>query len=124
VHLEALCVECQTQNFLSKDTLVRLYEKLTTEIENLSGVAWSHGDFNAMNLMWGGVIDFEGISLMPAGYDFVSLIAHNYWFSPYGQGRSLAFVYPLSLMQELLQQEQTRLHLKGGLPFSLNFLLR
>lgn len=41
---------------------------------------FSHGDFNTHNLFWKGVIDVEGFSWMPFGYDVMTMLFNGLFF--------------------------------------------
>ncbi len=41
---------------------------------------FSHGDFNTHNLFWKGIIDVEGFSWMPFGYDVTTMLFNGLFF--------------------------------------------
>ena len=62
-----------------KDNLIKAVEKAQIRLRGIPYVI-SHGDFNAYNLFWDGVIDMEGIFKAPIGYDLVGNIIHTFLF--------------------------------------------
>ena len=59
------------------------YEAVLNKLKSRLGgipLVWSHGDFNAENLLVNGEIDFEFSSMAPYGYDLVCAIYHSELF--------------------------------------------
>ena len=67
-----------------KPEVDELVLKFKSRLKDLPFV-FTHGDFNAFNILPSGVIDFEFSMNCPFGYDAFSFIYHNYFF-PVGEG--------------------------------------
>ncbi len=62
-----------------KESLIKAVEKTQVNLRYIPYVI-SHGDLNAYNLFWDGVIDMEGIFMAPIGYDLIGNIVHTFLF--------------------------------------------
>ena len=63
--------------------VIAVWEKVKTDLATVPFVL-CHGDFNAFNILPGGVIDFETTFNGPKGYDVVSAAASIEWFPTEG----------------------------------------
>lgn len=66
-----------------RDKSLQAYEKAVAEFSSFPSVL-THGDFNPHNLFEKGIIDLEGLSHAPAGYDLITGIFHFYMFPTQG----------------------------------------
>jgi len=66
-----------------EDRIMAVWEKVKTDLATVPFVL-CHGDFNAFNILPGGVIDFETTFNGPKGYDVVSAAASIEWFPTEG----------------------------------------
>lgn len=73
----------------SENQIMAVWEKIKTDLTILPFVL-CHGDFNAYNILPGGVIDFETTFNGPQGYDLVSATASIEWFPTEGDFEILA----------------------------------
>lgn len=73
----------------SENTIMAVWEKVKTDLADVPFVL-CHGDFNAHNILPGGVIDFETTFLGPNGYDLVSAVTNIEWFPLEGDYEMLA----------------------------------
>lgn len=60
-------------------TIMQVWKKIMNDLREVPFVL-CHGDFNAFNVLPGGVIDFETPFDGPLGYDLVSAVTSNSWF--------------------------------------------
>ena len=72
-----------------KQLIMQVWEKIQEDLKDVSFVL-CHGDFNAYNILPGGVIDFETPFGGPLGYDLVSAVASVSWFPRKGDTEILA----------------------------------
>lgn len=79
VHFDLLINELPHE----KDRLLATWEKVKTSLADVPFVL-CHGDFNAYNILTGGVIDFETAFKGPKGYDLVSSATAIGWFPTEG----------------------------------------
>lgn len=66
-----------------ENRIMTVWEKVKTDLATVPLVL-CHGDFNAFNILPGGVIDFETTFNGPKGYDVVSAAASIEWFPTEG----------------------------------------
>lgn len=78
-HFDTLLEEMPNQN----DRIMATWKQVIIDLADVP-VVLCHGDFNAYNILPGGVIDFETTFNGPTGYDLVSAIASIDWFPTEG----------------------------------------
>ncbi len=84
-HIDFLLEELPDQ----KEQVMAVFEKVKADLAEVPFVL-CHGDFNAYNILPGGVIDFETTFNGPKGYDLVSAAASIEWFPTEGDSEILA----------------------------------
>lgn len=73
----------------SENQIMAVWDKVKVDLSTLPFVL-CHGDFNAYNILPGGVIDFETTFNGPKGYDLVSAAVSIDWFPSEGDVEILA----------------------------------
>lgn len=114
-HFDLLLEELPEQ----RERIMAVWEKVKTDLATIPFVL-CHGDFNAYNILPGGVIDFETAFNGPRGYDLVSAAASIEWFPTEGDFEILAkYSFTPEQKQQLID-----LHPDASKYFDALFMLR
>ncbi len=98
IQFEALLEELPHE----KDRIMAVWQKVKFDLANVPFVL-CHGDFNAHNILPGGVIDFETAFNGPKGYDTVSAAVSIEWFPTEGNFEILGkYAFTLEQKHSLL----------------------
>lgn len=116
IHLGDVCTEMPEL----KDKIVSKYKEVFNRLA-VFPKSIMHGDFNPFNILPGGIIDFETVSVAPFGYDLIGFYTTYKWF-PSGGDYEFTKLYKFSDKQiKKYKKEISDLCLKNSLPDIFEF---